>query len=32
MHLKVLVTTGGGIGPELANEAVRVLKTAIHLL
>ena len=26
MHLKILVTAGDGIGPEVTNEAVAVLK------
>jgi isocitrate/isopropylmalate dehydrogenase len=32
MNLKVLVTAGDGIGPEVANEAVRVLKGPAHWL
>jgi len=32
MKLKILVTAGYGIGPEAANEAVRVLKVAAHWL
>jgi 3-isopropylmalate dehydrogenase len=30
VHLKILVTAGDGIGPEVTNEAVAVLKEVVH--
>jgi 3-isopropylmalate dehydrogenase len=31
MHLKILITAGDGIGPEVTNEAVSVLKEVVQL-